>query len=523
MKLNDPDDPLVMTAPRSPPSRTQEDDDAFRDVEEDNAEDPRSPDAATNAIMIIFGASGDLTRRKLMPALFNLDGDGLFNKGFSIVGFARTNNGEEAFRDEMREGVEQFSRRNPFPRSAWRQFASRLHYHVGNYDDPASFEALKHLLRDIGQATGARAHLYYFALPPNASEAVLRCMKETGLVDSFRDKADVRVMVEKPFGLDYEGARRLNRALEQIFDESQIHRIDHYLAKDTIRNLLVFRFANSIFEPVWNRAYIDNVQITAAERIGIEGRGGYYEESGVVRDMVQNHILQVMALTAMEPPLAGDVESVRDKTVEVFKSLAPVEPQDFVFGQYRGYRDERNVDRQSSVPTFVALKLSINNWRWEGVPFYIRSGKALGRKVTEVTIRFKDVPLSIFGNVSKIKEHPNTLVVRLQPDEGIRLSFLTKLPGREDAFGPAHMDFRYASMGLEMPEAYERIVVDGLHGRRALFWRADGIEAAWRVVEPLLALPKTGLELPVYDRGSWGPKEAGRLLQNDGRRWLSSY
>lgn len=488
-----------------------------------SASNSLQPDAARQTIIIIFGASGDLTRRKLVPALFNLEGDGLLSERFSIVGYARTHKDKEAFCNELREGVEKFSRRNPFPESAWQRFSSRLHYHSGAYNDPASYEKLKRLLRKIGAGTGATVHLYYLALPPNASEEVLTGMRQTGLVESFQDKIDARVMVEKPFGLDYEGARRLNLALSDLFEESQIHRIDHYLAKDTIRNLLVFRFANTIFEPVWNRGYIDNIQITAAERIGVEGRGGYYEEAGVVRDMVQNHILQVMALTAMEAPLAGDVESVRDKTVELFKSLAAIGPEDFVLGQYHGYRQERNVDPKSSTPTFVALKLAVNNWRWQGVPFYIRSGKALAGKVTEVTIQFKEVPLSIFGGTLNPKNHPNRLVLRLQPNEGVRLSFLAKQPGLGDAIRPAHLDFRYASMGLEMPEAYERIILDGLRGNRALFWRADGIEAAWRVVEPLLALPRTGVDLPRYERGTWGPDEANRFLQKDGRHWLPSY
>ena len=476
-------------------------------------------------VMVIFGASGDLTRRKLIPALYRLEHEKLLPDAFAIVGYGRTPMGDDAFRERLRDGVEQFGA-DPLDRDVWSRFASRLHYAGGGYDDVRSIENLHRRLADLGCAGGGGRYLYYLALPPGAGETLLNRMREADLADVLHGANPPRIMMEKPFGSDLESARRLNALLHEMFDESRIYRIDHYIAKETVRNLLVFRFGNAIFEPLWNQKYVDNVQITAAEQIGIEGRGAYYDAAGVVRDMVQNHVLQVLALIAMDPPVAGDSESVRDKKLEVFKSLAPVTPGDFVFGQYDGYLDEPNVKPDSTTPTFVALRMSVNNWRWQGVPFYVRAGKALARKVTEVVIRFKSVPVCVLGTPEACAAvSPNVLVIRIQPDEGIRLSFSAKVPGREDHVAPASLDFRYADFGGKLSDAYERVLLDSLAGKPTLFWRADSIEAAWRTVAPLLAAAeeKSPGAYGRYAVGEWGPAEADDLIRRDGRGWIANY
>lgn len=478
-------------------------------------------DADCRCNMVVFGASGDLTRRKLMPALFKLECAGRLQDSFRVVGFARSEKTDDAFRQDILGAIDQAASADLRER-----FASRLHYVSGAYDDADSLKRLRARLTELSGSPDASHELYYLALPPSVAETVLRCMRDTDFAQTEGGKALARVMIEKPFGRDLESAHRLNGLMAGFFDESRVYRIDHYLAKDTVRNLLILRFANSIFEPLWNRKHVDCVQITAAEEIGVEGRGGYYEEAGIVRDMVQNHVMQVLALIAMEPPLAGDAESVRDRKVEVFKSLRPPAPGDFVFGQYRGYRDERNVAADSTTPTFVALKIMIDNWRWQGVPFYIRSGKALARKVTEVIVRFREVPLCVIGDAKACKElRPNALIVRIQPDEGTRLSFSARLPGRDERIAQAHMDFRYADFGGELSGGYEQVLLDGLEGKPSLFWRADGVEAAWRAVAPLLddSEKSDPAGFPNYEPGSWGPSDAEALLARDGREWLPSY
>lgn len=455
--------------------------------------------------MIIFGASGDLTRRKLIPALYNLECEGLLNRHMEIIGFARSRKDNDQFRNEMRDAVEKKSPHGLLE-DKWKQFSARLHYISGRYDDSESFDRLSNLLAGTDSACGGRRYIFYLALPHGAVKEVLMQLNGNNIILPKGTHGSSRVMIEKPFGRDLASAQELNRLLSEMFDESQIYRIDHYIAKDTVRNILVFRFTNTIFEPLWNHEYIDNIRIIAAEDIGIEGRGGYYEQAGVVRDMVQNHVLQVLALVAMEPPSAGDAESVRDRKVEVFKSLEPIKKDDFILGQYDGYREEPNVDPNSCTPTYVAAKLFINNPRWKGVPFHIRSGKCLAKKVTEVIIQFKKVPVCVLDSEEACRNvQPNILTIRIQPDEGIHLRFCAKVPGKNDEISTANLNFQYSDLGKQLPDAYEQVLLDCMIGKTTLFWRSDGIEAAWQFVTPLLEAEKQ-CSLQSYKPGTWGPE-----------------
>lgn len=466
--------------------------------------------------LVIFGATGDLTRRKLVPALFNLATEGHLPKGFTLIGYGRSRMTDQQFHTHLLEGVKSFSRTQTVSDEDWKSFTKHTHYVSGGYGEREGFNRLQERMRFCD----CRQHLYYLALPPSAAEDVLKVLPETRLPKG----GSARIMMEKPFGSDLESARRLNDLLGEMFEEGQIYRVDHYLAKDTVRNLMVFRFGNAIFEPIWNRNYIDHVQITAAEEIGVEGRGGYYEEAGVVRDMLQNHVLQVLALCAMEPPLAGDNESVRDKKVEIFKSLAPLRRGDYIFGQYNGYRQEENVSPDSTTPTYAAMRLFIENWRWQGVPFYLRAGKALNRKVTEVIVRFKRAPLCTLDSQDACRRlESNRLVIRLQPDESIALRFNLQTPGHGDDVGAADLDFHYASLPTQPGEAYEKVILDAMQGRSSLFWRSDGIEAAWQAVTPLLEdRSVTPVQYPNYEPGSWGPNTADGLLRRVGRSWQNA-
>jgi glucose-6-phosphate 1-dehydrogenase len=496
------------------------------------------------AAMVIFGASGDLAHRKLLPALYSLTRDRLLPARFAIVGFARRAVSDESFREEMRAACDEHARRRPIDPDLWSAFARNIFYHQGEYEDPASFVSLKQRLEDIERTLGLRGNrVFYLATPPLSFASVIRSIGQAELAPKPLGAPPpfARVIIEKPFGADLETARALNRDIHETLDERQIYRIDHYLGKETVQNLLVFRFANGIFEPVWNNRFVDHVQITGAESIGVEARGGYFEQAGSLRDMVQNHLLQVTSLFAMEPPIAFDPDAVRDEKLKVLKALRYIPVSDFdrhvVRAQYAagssagqavpGYREERNVSPTSSTETFVALKLFIDSWRWAGVPFYMRSGKRLPKRVTEIAVHFKEAPHLLFGRRGE-SIRPNVLAIRIQPDEGIALNFGSKLPGPAMEIAPVSMEFRYgSSFGVEPPEAYERLLLDCLLGDGTLFTRADEVEASWAWVSRIhsrwaeeAAQQEAGRTvLPTYPAGSWGPAAAERLITADGRAW----
>ncbi len=475
--------------------------------------------------LIIFGASGDLTHRKLMPALFNLHTKRRLPPGFNALGMARSSMSDEAFRQTMREGAQTFAR-TTFDAQAWDDFAPRLSYEPGDPTHPECLSALQRRLSDLeAPGDGAANRLYYLATPPHVYSDITLSL---GHADMLREDAGWRrVVVEKPFGHDLASARALNDALHQVLAESQIYRIDHYLGKETVQNVLMLRFANSIFEPLWNRNYVDHVQITVAESVGVKHRARFYDRVGVLRDMFQNHIMQLLSLVAMEPPASFDADSLRNERVKVLRSVRPIPVDEIqahaVFGQYQGYLEEEGVASGSRTPTFAALRFFIDNWRWQGVPFYMRSGKALATKTTEVVIRFKSVPHLMFPLPPDKQIRPNALSLCLQPDEGIHLRFEAKVPDTVAETRSVDMEFHYAdSFGANaLPEAYERLLLDALNGDPSLFTRADTIELAWGLIDPILqSLEDPGNPPPVsYAQGSWGPAEAQDFIAQDGRAW----
>jgi glucose-6-phosphate 1-dehydrogenase len=490
--------------------------------------------------VVIFGASGDLTRRKLMPALYNLAVGRSLPSGFAVVGVARRDKTQESFRAEMREAVASFSRRKPIDRAVWDDFERGISYVRGPFEDKATYAKLAQHLATLDAERGTRKNrLYYLAVPPAEFPVIVQGLREYKLVEppaSVRDGGPwTCVVFEKPFGDDLESARQLNDLIATAFDESQVFRIDHYLGKETVQNLLVFRFANSLFEPVWNHEHVDHVQITVAEEIGVEGRGKFYEQTGVTKDIVENHLMQLLCLTAMEPPISLDADAVRDEKVKVLRSLRPMEKSEVatnvVRGQYgRGlvraeevpaYREEPDVSKDSRVETFVAMRCFVDNWRWSGVPFYVRAGKRLARRVTEISIQFDKVPHTLFraqdGGIT-----PNVLAVRVQPDEGIALRFISKEPGQQTILRDVAMDFRYGSaFGSNTPEAYERLLLDAMRGEATLFTRRDEVEEQWAWMDHVFDAWKAdgNPPPPIYPSGSWGPEQADDLLARDGRRW----
>jgi glucose-6-phosphate 1-dehydrogenase len=490
------------------------------------------------ATMVIFGATGDLTHRKLVPALYNLTVDRYLHPNFSVVGFARRDWSDEHFREQMYDGVKEFSRR-PVEQPIWEGFSRNLHFHSSNFDDPAGYEALAACLDKLDEERGAEGNrIYYLSTSPNYFPTIVERLGEAGLGGRTRraGSAYTRILIEKPFGNDLESARALNDQLHQVFSESQIYRIDHYLGKETVQNILVLRFANGIFEPVWNRNYIDHVQITAAEHIGVEGRGGYYDGAGALRDMVQSHLMQLLNLVAMEPPVAFDANAVRDEKVKLVRAIRAIRgnavAEQVIRGQYGmgriqgkevpGYRQEPDVPQDTRTETYAALKLFVDNWRWQGVPFYLRTGKRLPKRVTEIAIEFKQPPHLLFGAQAAGGMEPNVLALRIQPDEGISWKVAVKTPGTRLDIRPVKMEFLYgSSFGEGPPEAYERLLLDALLGDSTLFTRGDEVEASWAFVTDILdAWEQMGsADIATYEAGSWGPREADRMLYRDDREW----
>jgi glucose-6-phosphate 1-dehydrogenase len=483
-------------------------------------------------IVVLFGATGDLAQRKLFPALFELARAGLLPDQFALVAFSRSTQDDNAFRAQVKEGLQKFARTQPLDEKTWERFASRLECISGGYDDPAAFERLRQRLDAAEKRYGTQGNqLYYLATPASTFPTLLKGLSGAGLLPREQQPGQHpwrRLVIEKPFGRDLETARELNRNLSSVLDERQIFRIDHYLGKETVQNILVFRFANLIFEPLWNRNYIDHVEITATETLGMEGgRGRFYDETGVIRDMVQNHLLQVLALCAMEPPTSFGAEDIRDEKNKVFRALRPLEGSDVathvVAGQYKGYREEQGVAKGSRTPTYVAMKMNVDNWRWQGVPFYLRAGKKLARRLTEVSIHFKGVPISLFSSGDACQRlQPNVLRLRIQPQEGIALSFESKVPGEDVSIAGVTMDMGYSkAFDKPVPEAYERLLLDCMRGNATLFARKDSVEQAWAYITPVLQALDSGEggSIHEYEPGSTGPNAAAAMLARDGRGW----
>ena len=493
------------------------------------------------SVLVVFGATGDLTSRKIVPAIYNLRRSGLLPAETTVLGFSRRPLSDDDFRALMSESCANFSRVKVEP-GLWHDFAEGVFYQQGDFSDRAAYRDLAERLEQIDAARGARGNrLFYLATPPSAYEEIVANLGRVGLHRQGKREGWCRIVVEKPFGHDRASAGKLNDALVSVFDESQIYRIDHYLGKETVRNLLVFRFGNGIFEPLWNRRYVDHVQITVAEDLGIEGRGAFYEEAGASRDILQNHLLQLLTLVAMEPPIEFEADALRDEKVRVLRAIdtkwtdARVRAQ-VVRGQYTdgwvgdrhvvGYRAEDEVDPDSKVETFVALKLEVQNWRWADVPFYLRTGKRMPRRATEIAIQYKLPPLMLFGE-SATPPEPNLLAMRIQPDEGIMLRFAAKVPELGLDVRSVNMDFTYGlSFAREAPEAYETLLLDAMLGDASLFTRADEVEAAWAIVTPLHDVwdewDRAGdpdADVCFYEAGSWGPENAEQLIEHDGRRW----
>jgi glucose-6-phosphate 1-dehydrogenase len=479
--------------------------------------------------LVIFGASGDLAKRKLLPAIYNLAHEGALPERFNLIGCARSEWSDDEFRDVAREAIQRFSRRRPDD-TVLDSLLERARYVSGNFDDASVFEKIGGLAEQEDDDAGiAFNRVFYLAVAPTFFETIAEQLGQAGM--NKREDAEVRIVVEKPFGHDLASALHLNNALLSVFEERQVYRIDHYLGKETVQNTLVLRFANGIFEPVWSRSYVDHVQITASEDVALEGRAGYYDNAGALRDLIQNHLLQLLMLTSMEPPVSFSFNDIRDEKVKVLHSIKVPKvddvPQMAVRAQYSagvaggkdvpGYLEEEGVKEGSTTETFAAIRLHIDNWRWAGVPFYIRTGKALARKETEIVITLKPVPHLAFQQEGSLGVHPNQLILAVQPNEGVSMSLMAKIPGSRMRVRPVNMEFLYGTSFLsQSPEAYERLILDTMRGDATLFARNDEVEAAWRIIDPILeAWSKDPGPIPQYKAGSSGPIEQDTILEDD--------
>ncbi len=486
--------------------------------------------------IVIFGASGDLSKRKLLPSLYRLFYERRISPNFAVIGSSRTPMSDDRFRDAMRDSVKKFLEEAPFDEDVWLSFAQCLFYVAGDLNNPSSYDDIRTKLDQVEKThqTGGNVLFYLSTQPSHYAEAIV----ELGAHGLNQRNGWTRVIIEKPFGHDLDSARKLNDEIHKVFDESQIYRIDHYLGKETVQNILAFRFGNGIFEPLWNRRYVDHIQITAAESIGVEGRGAYYQEAGALRDMIQNHLSQVMATVMMEPPTVFDATNVRDERAKLLRAVRVMRaedvPQYSVAGQYGpamvggqqlpGFRQEPSVDADSQTDTYAAVTFFVDNWRWAGVPIYIRTGKRLPKRVTDIAIQFHAPPLGLFQQETKTgprEVRPNLLVLRIQPEEGISLRFLSKSPGSGMRVRPVSMDFNYgSSFGERSPTAYETLLVDAMAGDPTLYTRQDMVEASWQIVQPILDVwAHTSFPFPNYPAGSWGPKASDEMLARQGHVW----